>query len=290
MRFPIVFLTLCTLWLSACGLADLRTEELALTGRSEEKARELLRAAWRQQGLDQLENHQTYEVVATDHWKGLMGGMSKIWPVNRKPLRLRYAIGSFDGSVEILEGGKEGFRAGLQSWRYYEAEPGDSIAFQSKPDKRIAFGLAAFQYFFELSDRLLRAPILRYAGSRNFAGQTYDLVFATWQTPEPHRGHDQYLLYINRQSGLLEIASYTIRHNYLPAPGNFYGSIRFGDFREIDGVQIPFRQTVFLNAPKEKEKKYLHQLTIRSFAFDAFDKNILYPDPKLEFVGDDKPE
>ena len=111
---------------------------------------------------------------------------------------------------------------------------------------------------------------------------------ATWETAEPHQEHDQYLLYINQESKLIEYASYTIRENYLPGPKKFYGTIQFSDLREVKGVKIPFRQSVFLNAPKEKERKYLHQLTIEEFRFDSFDKELLYPDSSLELMGDEK--
>ena len=35
-----------------------------------------------------------------------------------------------------------------------------------KPNKRIKFGLAAFQYFGEMIDRLRSAPIISYAGEK----------------------------------------------------------------------------------------------------------------------------
>ncbi len=282
---------LIALFLQSCGLADLRNESLkerGVTSEMEEKGRALLQEAWLAQGFDKLAQHEVYEVVATDHWKGLMGRMGNPWPVNDVPIRLRYAIGTFDGQFEVLEGKKEGFTAGLQSWQYYEKKPGGSLTFQKKADGSITFILAALQYFFELPGRLRHVPVVSYMGQRELKGQTYELVFASWEKVEPHQEHDQYVLYIHPESKLIEYASYTIRDNYLPGPKTFYGTIHYSGWRTIEGVKIPFLQSVFLNDPSEKESKYLHQLSVKEFRFDSFDKGLLYPDEELEPVGDEK--
>ncbi len=107
-------IALISLLLQSCGLADLRTAELkknGITASSEQRGRVLLAEAWRAKGLDNLSQHDTYEVVGIDHWKGLLGNMGKVWPVNQTPLQLRYAVNIFDGQVEILEGKEKGFRA-----------------------------------------------------------------------------------------------------------------------------------------------------------------------------------
>ena len=287
----IVFVATLALLLQSCGLADLRTATLkkeGITVENEQKGRALLDAAWRAQGLDKLDQFHTYEVVGVDHWKGLLGSMGKVWPVNKTPLRLRYAVGTFDGQVEVLEGKHKGFRAGLQSWRYYEQEAGEDIQFLEKQDERITFGLAAYQYFFELASRLRNAPVVTYLGEASFNGKAYEQVFVSWEKPEPHDEHDQYVLYIDPNTKLIEYTSYTLRENYLPGPKKIYGSIHFGGLKEVQGIKIPFQQSVFLNAPKEKERKYIHQFTISEFKFDSFDSSVLYPEPGIEPIGDQK--
>ena len=149
--------------------------------------------------------------------------------------------------------------------------------------------LQSAHYFFELADRLKNAPIITAMDEKERDGVLYDRVFITWEDLKAHGEHDQYIVGISKDSGLIEYAHYTVRDNYLKVPGykKFYGSIHFDDFREIDGVLIPFSQYVFLNKPK-KDKKYIHKLTISDFAFDTFDVAELRPNPELTQMGDEK--
>ncbi len=280
--------------LPGCKMVDLQTKTLKKEGLQETKITEgkaLLDATWKAQGMNNLQNHATYRVVAEDHWKGLFGRVGKVWPNLRTDLELDYAINTFDSRVKFLNGKKAGTIAGLQSWQYYEQEAGGAIEFKDKADKNIRFGLAAFQYFFELGDRLKRAPIITAIEPEERDGVTYDRVFATWNKTAPHIENDQYRVWISRESGLIEFAEFTVRDTPLKAPGvkTFYGSIHFDDFRNINGVMIPFEQYIFINGLK-KDKKYVHKLTVADFQFDAVDLAALYPNPQLEGMGDAKME
>lgn len=277
---------------SSCKLADLQTKTLKRDGIQEEqvaKGKSLLTAAWKAQGMDNLNQYTTYSVVAEDHWRGLMGKVGKVWPESRSNLELKYGIGTFDSQVTFLDGKKEGLTAGLQSWQYYEKETEGVVDFKDKANKRTRFGLAAFQYFFELGDRLKKAPIIVSIGQKERNGIVYEQVFVTWEKTDAHVEHDQYIVWINTQTNLIEYAEYTIRETYLKLPGykKFYGSIRYSDFREIEGIKIPFIQHIFINSPK-KDRKYLHKLTVSSFGFDSFDLTDLHPDKDMQLMGDEK--
>ena len=196
MQNSFVLVLLAISLFSGCKMVDLQTREVKRQGLApesiQERGQELLRAAWEAQGMAHLHEHKTYSVTAQDEWKGLLGKMGKPWPEARSAMRFKYEIGSFDSQVEFLDGKEEGLIAGLQSWKYYEIEPGQEPEFKDELNERISFGLSAFHYFFELGDRLSRAPIVTYAGEKEHRGETYDMVFATWETTEPHMGHDQY--------------------------------------------------------------------------------------------------
>ena len=240
--------------------------------------------------MDKFMEHETYEVTAKDHWKGMLGRMGKLWPESRSVINLKFAVGTFDASVHFLDGKKEGLTAGQQSWNYYERENKSAEPVFMKKNKRKSFGMSAYQYFFEMSDRLLKAPIISYAGEKEFNGQNYDLVFATWDKAKQHKEHDQYMMYINKSTGLLEYCIYTLRDNYLKMPGSamLYGSIQFADLKEIDGAMIAMTQYVYFMNPKKKTKKYLHQLKIQEFKFNSFDKSELYPNKEIKKIGDSK--
>jgi hypothetical protein len=77
---------------------------------------------------------------------------------------------------------------------------------------KVSFYLPAIQYFAELPFRILVAPIVTYMGQD--ALRSCDKVFATWERPEPHGEHDQYILWINRETQLIELAQYTVRDQF----------------------------------------------------------------------------
>ncbi len=274
---------------SGCKIADLQTEVVkSNASEGEKKGRALLNQAWHQHGMVMLAQLENYQVIGKDHWRGLAGSLGKMWPTNDELMRWRFIVNSFDSQLTILEGKKTGFTAGLQSWQYYEGKDSTQLEFKNKPNRKISFGLAAFHYFFELSDRLKSVPIVRFAGEQSYNGQVYDLVFATWAPITPHKEHDQYLLYISRTTNRLELASYTIRDNYLPGAKSFFGTIVFDDFRKVNGVEVPFIQSIYIGGPPRKKSKYLHRLKVEKFRFNAFEDEALRIDPNLKPQGDQK--
>ncbi len=287
----IIFVIIALFFLSGC-MADMRTslvKEEGIRQSQVEKGKAILETAWRTHGLQHLKKHDTYSFHGSDIWKGMMGKMGKPWPEAKSEIEFKYAVGTFDSQAYFMNGKWKGILAGLQSWEYYERDLQQNLQFKEY-NKRIGFGLSAYQYFFEMLDRLKDVPIISYAGQKEFNGNRYDLVFATWQKAEPHMENDQYILWINRQTKMLDYAVYSLRDNYLKIPGYkaFYGSIQFGDYKEIEGIMIPHRQTVYLNQPSKKEKRHLHQLIVTDFSFDNFDVSELYPDPKIAKLGDRK--
>ncbi len=277
--------------LQSC-MADLRTTVIKKQGITEEhvaKGKSIIQEAWEKQGFGKLDQFDSYSFRAEDIWQGMMGKMGKPWPEAKSNMLFKFEVGTFDSQVKYLDGKKADYYAGLQSWNYYEFQEGQEPQKQ-KMNKRTRFGLSAYQYFFELLDRMKTAPIISWAGEESFNGEVYDIVFVTWHDPKPHMGNDQYKLLINKRTKLLDYAIYTLRENYLKMPGGraFYGSVKYDDYRNIDGVLIPHTQTIFLNKPKEKIDKNLHQMTVHDFAFDSFDTKLLKPFADVVATGNSK--
>lgn len=272
--------------------SDIRTpliKKQGILAENVSRGKDILNRAWKIQGLDKLNQHSTYSYTAEDTWRGAMGRFSKVWPDNKLQMEFKYKTGTFDGQVAFIDGSRKGEKAGLQNWNYYEIDSENDTVFQ-EADPKIKFGLAAFQYFGEMLDRLRQAPIISYAGEGELRGQKYDLVFCTWDKPEPHKGADQYIAWINQSSGLMEFTQYTIREDILNMPGSkaAYGGVEFSNFKKVDGILIPFVHTVYVFKLKEKQEKNLHQLVIKSFEFDSFDKKELEVDPSLVKGGNFK--
>ncbi len=274
-----------------CTLKDLRSAAFKTEGISSiriAKGNLILAECLKAQGLDSFARHATYEIEARDRWSKMLGINPGPWPGENGPwMRFRYATGTFDSDATWLEGSLQRQRYGIQSWQVYRAK-GDGAVEKIK-NKKMAFALPTMQYFMELPARLATAPIIAFLEERTFNGQMYDVLFCTWGSPEPDSRYDQYLLYINRASKLCEMTTYTIRDNYLPAPRSFYGTAKYWDFRDVNGAKVPFRMDVQAGDPS-LEEKYVHRFEIRTFRFDAFASEVLYPIPGLQRMGDTKQE
>lgn len=281
-----------TLFLQSC-MSDLRTKTVKKehTEQNIVKGKQLLDEAWKAQGLDKLANHKVYEITGTDTWRGMMGKMGKLWYDNTSKLKLQYVVGTFDSKVNFLDGKAKNTSNGLQSWEYYTTDQQGNLNFPEKQNDRVVFGLAAFQYFTEMTDRLRKAPLITYAGQTTIDGTIYDQVFVTWEKYKAHKEHDQYIVLINTNTKMVDMVKYTIRENYMKMPGGLmmWGTMHFSDYRDVQGVKIPFKQTVFAFGPK-KEKKNIHQLVIEKFEFDSFNEAELYPNTKVKALGDQKLE
>lgn len=288
-KIILAFVISC-LALSSCKIADLRAADIKKGTYGEENvelARTLLDKAAKIHGFDKLNQYMTYEAIATDHYKGMMGKIGNPWGVNKDKIAFRFNVGTFDSRMEVLEGKKKGFVAGLQSWDYYEKENG-VIKTNVKDDKAKIFGLAANQYFFELGSRISKAPFVTYIGQDELNGKPVQKVFASWGT-ERTKDYDHYILWIGKESGRIEATTFTLRDSPLMGSGILTGSMRFEDFREKGGILIPHVQRATMGKPKDNPKKFLHQLVIEKFEWDNFEVAELRPLKGLAVIGDDKP-
>jgi len=173
----------------------------------------------------------------------------------------------------------------VQNSGYKQANAGAPLAYSD--DRVLKFYLPALQYFDELPFRLLSAEFVAYAGDKTHHGKNYHLVFATWGSFAPNLQHDQYLLWINQETLLVEMCLYTVRDLLNWATG----TIHFEDYREVQGVMFAFRQSVVLPRPENTayplEKNFYHRLLFEEVKFDAFDKQVLIIDASKD-VGDFK--
>lgn len=272
--------------LQGCKLADLRTSKINYeTELREPQAIEILEKTILAHRLDKLKEADTYEFRTRDDWKGMMAMMNPL-PKDNTWMKMKFRPLSFDGQFQYLAGNKKEITYGIQSLKHYELE-GEEAEFKKK--EGIEFGIAAIQYLFELPIRLIKAPILKYAGTRNVEGTDYHLVFATWESIEPNKNHDQYLLYIHPDTYQLAFANYTIRAMYMPMPKGMYGSIRYEDVAESpEGIKYASTLVVQINKLK-KSQKYAHKMVIEDLKINTFEMDDLYPDRQLKFLGDQKP-
>ena len=185
--------------------------------------------------------------------------------------------------MKFLDGKRKGDVAGLQNWRYYEITNKTDTNLLIT-NKKIGFGIPAIQYFSEISTRLQKAELVTYAGTDSFLGQEYDLVHCTWKSLEPTKEMDQYLVWINKKTNIIDFVQYTIRD-----AGKFFsGTIQYDDYQTIQGIQFPMEQTVYTLKMKKNKKKHIHQLKTSNLRLDGFSPNELIIDKTVGVGADAK--
>ena len=280
------------------GHADLRNQAARTSDtEGERRGRERLERLAERHGYEAWKLRTTMETVARDFWPG--GG--PWWPEEDQRFRTQALLGTFTSRAELLDGSGAGEIWGLQAWAPYKERNRDRT-WVSKSDGALTFYLPTLQYFNELPFRILSATVVRDGGEVRHYGRSYDLVFATWRASEPQPELDQYVLWIDRETGLLSKVRYTVR-DAVPRMSPLMrklalplvaGTMHYEDYREIDGVQVPFLQTITLQPPELTRyplfENYFHRLELEEARFDTVPREALLPDPDLGEPADRKPE
>jgi len=280
------------------GHADLRNQTTRRSDtENERRSREKLERLAERHGYDAWKLRTTMETVARDYWPG--GG--PWWPKEDQRFRSQALLGTFTSRAELLDGSGAGEIWGLQAWAPYK-ERNRERTWVSKSEGALTFYLPTLHYFNELPFRILSATVVRDGGETRHQGRTYDLVFATWRSAAPQADLDQYVLWIDRETGLLSKVRYTVREAVprmaplmrklaLPLVA---GTMHYEDYREVDGVQVPFLQTITREPPEltryPLSENYFHRLELEEARFDTVSREALLPDPALGEPGDRKPE
>ncbi len=265
-------------------LADLRPDSLAEdTPAAREAGAKRLEALAAAHGLDAWHGYQVMDVTFEDTWHGdMVKRLMMHWKESPQALRGRFIRGGWTGDLELLSGPDQGDRWGIQNWKTWTAGPGEEPVFE--PNGQIEFVVPTTQYFFELPLRIQSATVALEAGKAAWEGKTYDLVFATWDTAEPVREMDQYLLWIDPETGLLARTDYTVRDQGGPAVGSAY----YRGYADFGGVQVAKEIAIFGLMPGGGTLP-VHTFETEKLDWDTFSPSDLRPNPSLPNEGESKP-
>ncbi len=260
-------------FLTAC-VADLRTQVVKDKKDDKTKGRELLTKAGEAHLIKNWKKIATYSVEFQDEFIGFKGKIASPFKENPMKAQLDYIPLTFDGRMRFLEGEHKNQIWGIQSWNTYTMQHEKASPVFEK-DKNIKFWVPTYQYFIEFPARIQEAGVVTYAGEDTFEGKEYHLVMASWGTTDPQKDVDQYLIWINKESYRIEMIQYTVRDAY----SFVQGTAIFKEFRELNGVLIPFHIPV---KAKPNDKKNLHEMRIRDFRINQVDVKTLQPKSKEE--------
>ncbi len=128
-------------------------------------------------------------------------------------------------------------------------------------DPNMVPALVGKEYFIQLPYWIKKVPITVYVKDTVLQNKTYHLVFGTWKTHKANHTFDQYVYWINKKTKLLEIVQYTVR----VVDPKAVGFVVFDDFREIDGMVIPFVHRLgYLPTPEG----LIHEMRFQSIVLD----------------------
>ena len=264
-------------------LSDIRTEAVKIGGNSEinlNKGKDLLSNIHPGQSPAAWEGIEVYELTLQDEFFGFIGNIASPFPGNKMSAQAMYAPNSYDGKMSFTSGKLEGETWGIQSWKTYTQKNGGQPNFGKH--KKTTFWLPTYQYFIELPARIQNATIISYAGEQTFKGQTYDLIYTTWKSQEPQKDVDQYMVWINQKTKMVDLVEFTVRD----AIGT--GVAFYEDLQEVkEGLLLPKQISIKMD---KDHKNLLHQMKLSSFKANHVSVSEVRPDANLKLMGDDKGE
>ena len=178
-------------------------------------------------------------------------GRQKIshWDTLPKRFELRAKPGSDNCEMTLLNGPNTGTIWGVENGQTYTFDQ-DRNRKNTEPNA-YTDKLIYKNYWFQFPFRIGEAPIIAYAGSEELEGKNYDLIYATWGSEKANPEYDQFVLYLNKESRLVEYLHFTVREKF----GAIGLTAKFEDFRRIGPFRLPQSQFVRLGNPLKKGLK-----------------------------------
>ena len=262
-------------------LADIRTETAKLETKTQDRALILLKDMQAAHGVENWKNIDTYQVEFEDEFFGFMGKQSHPYKEQNVSFLLSYIPGTYDGRLMFTSGEQKDQEWGIQSWQSYSKKPNESLTF--KKNKDISFWVPTYQYFIEFPARISSANAYTYAGEKTIEGIACEGIIASWNSTEPQKEVDQYLIWIDKKTKLIVKLEYTVRDAYKFVAG----AAIYKDYTTYEGIVFPARMPVESNLVKNG---YLHEMRIKSFAKNPISVDFIRVNNDLTEVGDSKSE
>ena len=136
----------------------------------------------------------------------------------------------------------------------------------------MSFNLANYQWWVEFPYRLSHVKNITYAGEKDYHGEQYDLVLATWGNDlKVNKKYDQYLIWFNKTTGMIDLVTFTYRNVPMLSPSFMYGTAIFKDYKTVNGINLPHSHKFQINGPSA-DKKFAHHFEIDKIEFNTFAK------------------
>ncbi len=230
----LMYLMMMGLLAQACKTSDVRTTYLLDSNEESEKLNSLLeKVESTYGGYENWKNIPAVRTKGFDRWPTfLWRTIASPWKNKQTDFLYTWSPNTDNSKIELLSGKMEGKQFGIQQWATYSIE--DSTTTFDK-NKDMWFHLPTMEYFFEFPFRVREAEIVKYAGQKLVNNQPYELIFFTWQSLEPNKMMDQYLVYVNPNNYHIDYIELTVRDQARWA----YATVSFENFTTVDGFLFP---------------------------------------------------
>lgn len=187
----------------------------------------------------------TYAQIA-DWYEDKMGISG--WDELPQQFQMTSILGTDDCEFTLLNGPNKSQTWGVQDWKSYQNKNGQKDFVRNE---KYHHKLIYKNYWFQFPFRISEAPIIAYAGESTVKGKTYDLLYATWGSEFANEEYDQYVLYLDKETRLVEWLNFTLREK-----ANFAKiTAQFTDFKSINGIVSPFSQYISVGNPESPGPK-----------------------------------
>lgn len=202
-------------------------------------------------GMDKWTAYKTASFSQEADWYEDKLGMSG-WGISPQLFEMTSNLGTDESELTLMNGDNKGQTWGIQDWKTYQKKHNGEKDFLENGtyESKLVFK----NYWFQFPFRISEAPIVAYAGESTVEGETYDLLYATWGSATANREYDQYVLYLDQETRLVEWLHFTIRDKAKFANS----STHFTDFKTINGIVAPYSQYITLGSPESDGRK-LHE-------------------------------
>ena len=243
--------------LTEIPLADIRNAHLkrGIQATDREKGKALIRKLEEAcGGYQKWRSHDSANFIQSADWYD----NETNWTTNPQDFEMTCVVGGSDGELTLLNGPKAGtrwiIRNGVTLTHDGLIDQENHAMVWHKQDYK--------SYWFQFPFKIREADLISYAGQREIEGTTYNIVYATWHSEEPNSRYDQFMLYLNPETNLLEWLEFTIRDIFPMATG----ISQFTNFQERNGIKLPMSQFLTMGTLDNPMKK-LHENHYKNFRF-----------------------
>lgn len=261
----VIYMAILALLMGSCTLKDLRPKDLLDidSDAAKERIRRIQGEEWilkmskAHGGRDQWLKQGTSQIEFRDLWPNfLMKTLAMPWEFSGQRIRLTTQLSTDNMYVEFIDGKTKGAIWGTQNWHSYSVSNG-KLSWEN--DDTTLFWLPTTNYFFHLPMRIQEADKVYFVDEVALGTKTYAKVIASWKTIAPQRNIDQYVLWINKKTHMLDFAEFTVRS----MGAGLSGTAAYERYKKTRGISIAHKITLIDKPGAPKESGFTHQFIVQ---------------------------